>query len=361
MQKFKPIMDKVFRLKAEDLQKYISMYFKSIQRPFVQTDGFIYSKGSIPLMLVAHMDTVHREQPTICKSDDEKIWMAPEGIGGDDRSGIWIILEIMKKHDVHVLFTQGEEVGCVGATDFTTCGIYPEINFMVEVDRKGDDDAVFYDCGNEEFKDFIIETTGYVESYGSFSDISVLAPHLNRAAVNLSSGYYNPHTNYEYINLDDMKNTRKAIESIIEEMNWDKVYNYQKKYKTYSGYGKSGIRTNASVSGAYSYYDDYYDDYDDGYGNVWKYDNVNKQWGKDATTKASVTKKITDGSADKQVSSFIDSSVEMPDDGMDEWDYLLEDEVGLMLYGIFKGDTDKSLVSDIASLVKMALCDYGYL
>ncbi|MBO6179870.1 MAG: hypothetical protein J6O04_11890 [Selenomonadaceae bacterium] len=46
-----------------------------------------------------------------------------------------------------------------------------------------------------DFKNYIT-LKGYRTAFGSFSDISVIAPALDVAAVNLSSGYYYAHTLY---------------------------------------------------------------------------------------------------------------------------------------------------------------------
>ena len=45
--------------------------------------------------------------------------MSPQGIGGDDRCGVWMILQILRTANCHVLFCEDEEVGCVGAKKFT--------------------------------------------------------------------------------------------------------------------------------------------------------------------------------------------------------------------------------------------------
>ena len=52
---------------------------------------------------------------------------------------------------------------------------------------------------------------GFQTEIGSFSDISIIAPALGIAAVNLSSGYYNAHTLHEYIN-------RKHLDAVIQKI-----------------------------------------------------------------------------------------------------------------------------------------------
>lgn len=177
--------------------------------------GFLYAKGELPVLLVAHLDTVHTHPVnTICYSDDGNIIMSPEGIGGDDRAGIYMILKIIKKHRCHVLFCEDEEKGGVGAKKFVDSGILPKVNYIVELDRHGDNDAVFYDCDNPEFTKFV-EGFGFKEAGGSFSDISVIAPAIGAAAVNISTGYYNEHTRHEYVDMEVIQNNIERVGTMI--------------------------------------------------------------------------------------------------------------------------------------------------
>lgn len=92
--------------------------------------------------------------------------------------------------------------------------IAPQVHYIVEMDRRGANDAVFYHCDNPDFTDFIC-SFGFQEAYGSCSDISYLAPYLNTAAVNISSGYYNEHRLHEHINLEQMKYNALRIQEIV--------------------------------------------------------------------------------------------------------------------------------------------------
>ena len=70
-------------------------------------DGYLYAEGTIPILLVAHLDTVHKELPrTILYDEESKIISSPEGIGGDDRAGVYILLEVLRKHNCSVLFCE---------------------------------------------------------------------------------------------------------------------------------------------------------------------------------------------------------------------------------------------------------------
>ena len=190
-------------------------------------NSFILVKGEVPIMLVAHLDTVHEEPvKTICASEDYNILMSPQGIGGDDRCGVMALLKAyeLSEKKPYLLFTCYEEIGGVGAEAFAVeyvSGKLPdeldELKLIIEIDRKGKRDAVYYDCHNAEFENYIT-SKGFKTAFGSFSDISVIAPELGVAAVNLSSGYYNPHTLHEYINLKYLSQTISKVVEIIAEI-----------------------------------------------------------------------------------------------------------------------------------------------
>lgn len=190
-------------------------------------DGFLYAQGSFPVLLVAHMDTVHKEVPNVFVYSDGTL-SSPVGIGGDDRCGIYAILKIIEHYHCSVLFTEDEEVGCVGANKFCSSkladSLVGKFNFIIEVDRQGSNDAVFYDCDNRDFTDFITKHF-YKERFGSLSDISYIAPHLDSSAVNLSCGYYNAHTSKEYVVLSELDECITQVCNILERAD-DTYYEY---------------------------------------------------------------------------------------------------------------------------------------
>lgn len=180
------------------------------------TKDFLYAEGDAPYMLVAHLDTVHQKSPSIiCYSDDRNYIMSPYGIGGDDRCGVYIILSLLNRlpFKPYLLFTMGEEKGGLGARAYIDYMCeqedIPELKYIVEYDRKGNKDCVFYQCDNKDFTEFV-EGFGFKTAHGSFTDISVIAPEFGVAAVNLSSGYYNPHTQHEVVCVSDMENVIDA-------------------------------------------------------------------------------------------------------------------------------------------------------
>ena len=151
--------------------------------------------------------------------------MSPQGIGGDDRCGVFALVHIFHAAQVKpwLLFTCDEEVGGIGAQVFADSfaqGKLPDeldaLKCLIEIDRRGAKDAVFYDSYNPDFEEYI-EEKGFQTAFRSFSDISVIAPALGVAAVNLSAGYYNAHRSDEYIVRSELERTIRRVGEIVAD------------------------------------------------------------------------------------------------------------------------------------------------
>ena len=77
----------------KQLFKRLAKKFKG--KTLISKGNFILVHGQAPVMLIAHLDTVH-EQPIrdICLSADKNILMSPQGIGGDDRCGVFALVKV---------------------------------------------------------------------------------------------------------------------------------------------------------------------------------------------------------------------------------------------------------------------------
>lgn len=238
------------------VKKYMREYLMSCNYSVICEDGFLYAKGTEPVLLVAHMDTVHKE---LCKdiiTHDEKM-SSPQGIGGDDRCGIFIIMKLVKSLHCSVLLCEDEEVGCVGAQKFIKTDYIKNlgVNYMIEFDRRGNNDAVFYRCDNKDFQNFVTDCTGFKTAIGSVSDISFLMSASKLCGVNLSSGYHNPHTITEYVVYSEMLDTIEAAKALIAE-EVKEPFEYKEKEVTYS-------KPYRTVNYCYDYDNPYYTDYSD--------------------------------------------------------------------------------------------------
>lgn len=235
--------ENICRMSQKTLKKHMRKMLEEKYDEVIYADGFVFAKGTVPILLVAHMDTVHKELPRIIELNNRKI-SSPQGIGGDDRCGIYMISKIIEKHHCSVLFTEDEEIGGVGADKFVhhNCLNGLEFNYAIELDRRGKNDAVFYECDNPEFEDFITEDGDWKTDFGSYSDICDVAPALGCAAVNLSCGYYNAHTKNEYVVFSEMEANIKKVCKLIERTTENDKFEYIEakhrwgKYEMYGGW-----------------------------------------------------------------------------------------------------------------------------
>ncbi len=179
---------------------------------------YVYSPGTLPVMLVAHVDTVHNTTP--CRdlyydSSKEILW-SPDGLGADDRAGVLAIMELLKfGYRPHVLFTDFEERGALGARSAAAQLDAPPVNYIIELDRLGKNDAVFYSCDNIEFRQFVSEF-GWSYAAGTFTDVSILCPAWNIAGVNVSVGYYFPHSKSELLVVRCLEDTILRVATMCE-------------------------------------------------------------------------------------------------------------------------------------------------
>lgn len=233
----------ILKMKQENLKQFLYEMLKEKGYNPIFRDGFIFAKGETPVMLVAHMDTVHKsEVKEIYVSDCGNI-TSPQGIGGDDRCGIFMITQLLQ-YKPYVLFTEDEEIGGVGAKKFAAAYEKKEIEeinvkYLIELDRKGCNDMVFYDCDNSEFETYI-GSFGWDCRWGTYSDISTIAPVIGVAAVNLSSGYYKAHTTEEIINIDDVTTNIKRVRKLVTASNKDEVPVFKYVRSLYGGYYNYG-------------------------------------------------------------------------------------------------------------------------
>lgn len=246
---------------------------------FARESKYLLVKGEAPILLVAHLDTVHREKvKTICYSEDGNILMSPQGIGGDDRCGVYALIKAHANASLKpwMLFTCEEETGGVGAKAFTKSfeekkfpQAFDKIKCMVELDRKGSCDAVYYDCANDDFEAYIT-SKGFQTARGSFSDISLLAPAIGVAAVNLSAGYYHAHTQHEYIDRSQLEAVIDKVGKIINEVAEEKFPRYEYIGKTYGNIPADISRKYADLYNMLLeyYYPDEIEEYREVYGNT---------------------------------------------------------------------------------------------
>jgi hypothetical protein len=200
------------------LTNQLKRYYSTIDRD--KNNNYVYAAGDIPILLVAHVDTVFETPPDELFYDKRKqVIFTPFGAGFDDRAGVFAILKILHKgYKPHILFTNGEELGGIGVKAFLEN--YPKnehINYVIQLDRSGYCDCVFYQCDNPDFTKYI-SSFGFVEDSGSFTDISFICPMWKIAGVNLSVGYLNEHSASEILYVRPLFATIEKVCHLLDEV-----------------------------------------------------------------------------------------------------------------------------------------------
>ena len=87
------LLEKILRKTQPGLKQMLTDCLKKSGYQVTAKRGYLYAPGDVPVLLMAHLDTVH-PQPVqvVCYSENKRIAMSPQGIGGDDRAGVFMIL-----------------------------------------------------------------------------------------------------------------------------------------------------------------------------------------------------------------------------------------------------------------------------
>lgn len=234
----------------------------------------VLEKGEYYPMFIAHTDTVHtidtinvveeqHKKPHTfgINYDDTKYTMLkayndegnPTGIGGDDKNGIFIALELLQiLPKVKVGLFVSEETGCIGSSE---C----DVNFLQDVGY-----AVQFDCPTDKLitetcsgiklfdkdskffktiKNVFVETMEIdraILQNHPYTDVSQIKKKGDFACINLACGYYNMHTKSEMVCIDDVEKSINVGKEIVNKLGLTK-HTYEAPKITYG----------------------YYDDYDD--------------------------------------------------------------------------------------------------
>lgn len=197
--------------------------------------------------LAAHIDQVqniHSKDFRCIEVDDVVFGFSPktyqqQGLGADDKNGIFICLESLMRFDVlKVAFFVGEETGCVGSSK-VDLSFFSDCRFIIEPDRKGGADLITSMCCGQVCSDEFINVIGadkfgYKEEQGSITDVGELVERgVGISCLNLSCGYHNAHTDKECTNLKELENCMNFVWHIIE--NVKDVYPFKHILYSYQG------------------------------------------------------------------------------------------------------------------------------
>lgn len=186
------------------------------------------------ILLSAHMDTVANVHYDRVLLENNGIITSDKGaLGADDRAGIAIILEVLRKIEklsfegtLKIAFSREEEIGCVGSSKIDP-DWYADVDLAIVVDRRGNRDIVVGTYGMPFCSDNVglfLEEVSAMQGMdwkavsGGISDACTFSENgIN--SVNLSAGYMNEHTDTEFVVLADMEDTVRLILQALAVIN----------------------------------------------------------------------------------------------------------------------------------------------
>ena len=61
--------EKICRMSQKSLKNHVKQMLKKTHDDVTVADGYVYAQGKFPVLLVAHMDTVHKKLPNMIVYD----------------------------------------------------------------------------------------------------------------------------------------------------------------------------------------------------------------------------------------------------------------------------------------------------
>ena len=243
----------------ERLINYLIGHFEEMGYDYEKDDlGNLYVTKGVsdyyPLVL-AHTDSVHdivemevREEYLPNSQGESKLALkaytkedgAPTGIGGDDKAGVFICLQLLEKFDViKAFFPVAEETGCHGSRGAKE-EFFKDVGYAIQFDSTENDTMSLSLMGVRLFEqksEFFNKTRNIILEHGftewrhhPYTDTMVLKDKFNFACLNFAAGYYNYHTVNEYVVIDDVKNSIKLGENVISKLG-NSFYEFKSKEK----------------------------------------------------------------------------------------------------------------------------------
>ena len=209
-------------------------------------------EGEYYPMFISHTDTVHNlvdeivvkeeyllrpytfgkdfgsEQILCLKAYDKD--GKPTGIGGDDKCGIFICLELLRQLEkVKIALFVSEETGCHGSK-MVNLDFLNDVGYCVQYDAPGDhlishscSGTVLFDIDSDFYK---IAYSAISEGFGNemlvqahpYTDIMIMKQKSDLSCINMSCGYYNMHTASEFVCISDVERGIVAGKNMVDKL-----------------------------------------------------------------------------------------------------------------------------------------------
>jgi len=205
------------------------------------TKGMLDSTDEYFPCVVSHMDTVHRTHRNLIENkvrltikEDNLGWLTahhPEtdkqtGIGGDDKCGVYVCLELFNNFDkLKGAFFVEEEIGMLGSKE-SDDRFFENVGYAIQFDAPSSNWITEVCSGVKLFdEDFKTEIKGVLNESGynkfsidPFTDVNQLAKKYDFNCLNLGCGYYRQHSDSEYVVMSEVGDSLKAGVELINKL-----------------------------------------------------------------------------------------------------------------------------------------------
>lgn len=244
--------------KEDEMIDYISSWLSENSIPFVvdemgniyatKDDGNTKDTDFYYPCVVAHTDTVHEIDSINVKEEmlnnyqgETKLSLKaynnegkPTGIGGDNKCGVFACFELLKElPNLKASFFVSEETGCHGSKNADK-NFFGDVGYAIQFDAPFNWMVSHYCMGVklfDKFDDFFkisdkVLNEGFQgrQKYGShpYTDVYALKNKFDFSCINFSIGYYNYHTENEYVVIEDTFNGIETGKKLIENLGYKK-------------------------------------------------------------------------------------------------------------------------------------------
>lgn len=229
------------------IREYIRQHVPEAE---VQMDGWgnLYIKKGLPYVgksegdgyptLVCHLDQVQMlHSDDFCVKEENGTlygWSEKnqrrEGLGADDKNGIWVCLHCLEEcPHLKVFMAVGEEKGCIGS-NHADMSFFADSLYVLEPDCKGGEEIHTnlkgIPCASPDFDQVLLATRGtqecstfnvqYSITPGKGSDIFALTLNgIGVSCANIPAGYHLPHKDDEYTVIAELEHTLAFIQHFV--------------------------------------------------------------------------------------------------------------------------------------------------
>jgi tripeptide aminopeptidase len=233
----------------------IEYYTDSKKNLYLTKGSDKMTSGEYYPCVVSHMDTVHGSHRELIETKTNLIIENSEmgtliakhpttkeqtGIGGDDKCGVYVCLEMFERFDVlKGAFFVEEEIGMLGSKQADD-KFFENVGYAIQFDAPSSNWISEVCSGvklfDEDFKKEIkgtLNECGYTKfSVDPFTDVNQLASKYDFNCLNLGCGYYRQHTTSEYVVVEEVSDSIKAGYELITKLGMEKYVHKKMEKKT---------------------------------------------------------------------------------------------------------------------------------